>query len=153
MIPREIFHHALPCREAHPFHDCRMIIELLNRRRERIDIRRRDDYSLDAVLDYVARFACRDLRETTSRRLVSDFGAAFALRGKNMNGRRAQIFFGFARKADHFHALVREFLQERLHLGMDGADEPEFRIFKIEPVPGLEQMMDSLALDERPGKD
>src|SRR5262245_7988003 len=43
MVPREIFHHALPCCEAHPFHDFRMIIELLNRRRQRIDIRRRDD--------------------------------------------------------------------------------------------------------------
>ena len=36
---------------------------------------------------------------------------------------------------------------------MDGADEPEFRIFKIEPMPGLEQMMDSFALDQCPGKD
>src|SRR5262245_60264076 len=102
MVPREIFHHALPCREAHPFHDFRMIIELLNRRRERIDICRRDDDSLDAVLDYVARFACRDLRKTTGRRLVSDFGTPFALRGKNMNGRRAKIFFGVVRKCDQF---------------------------------------------------
>ena len=36
---------------------------------------------------------------------------------------------------------------------MHGADEPELRILKIEPMPGLEQMMDSLALDQRPGKD
>ena len=36
---------------------------------------------------------------------------------------------------------------------MHGADEPELRIFKIEPMPGLEQMMDSFALDQRPGKD
>ena len=36
---------------------------------------------------------------------------------------------------------------------MHGADEPEFRILKIEPMPGLEQMMDSFALDQRPGKD
>ena len=82
MVPREIFHHPFPRREAHPLHDFRMIIEVLNRRRERIDIRRRNDDPLHAVLHHVARFARRDLRQPAGRRLVGDFRAAFALRGK-----------------------------------------------------------------------
>ena len=36
---------------------------------------------------------------------------------------------------------------------MHSADQPKFRILQIEPMPGLEQMMNSFALDQRPGKD
>src|SRR6476659_5752688 len=36
---------------------------------------------------------------------------------------------------------------------MHGADEPELCILKIEPMPRLEQMMYSFALNQRPGKD
>ena len=55
-----------------------------------------------------------------------------------MNACCAQIFFWFMRKADHFHALSRELFQIRPHLRVDRSDEPEFRVFQIEAMPGLE---------------
>ena len=129
-----------------------MPIKLQNRRRQLADIARRNDDSFDAVVDHVARFARRDLRQPAGRRFVSDFRASFALRRENVDGSLAQIIFHVAHEADHLDVVPPEFLQMRLRFLMHGADQPELRVLQVEPMPRFEQMMDAFALDQRAGK-
>ena len=63
-----------------------------------------------------------------------------------------QIIFHITNKADRFDIIPPVFLQVRFGLVMNGAHEPEFRVFELEPVPRFQKVMNAFALDQRARK-
>src|SRR5207244_13005694 len=63
MAPSEIFNDAAPRPVAHPLNDFRMSLEMLERRRDGIDISWPDDDSFNPIAHDIARFPGRDLRQ------------------------------------------------------------------------------------------
>ena len=96
-----------------------MVVKVLNRSCEGVDIRWRDDDSLHPIFHHVAGFARRDLRQPAGGRLVGNFRAAFALRRKDMDRRLSQVSLRGAGEPHHLDTIVREFLEVGPHLGMD----------------------------------
>ena len=94
-----------------------------------IDIARRHNDAIDSVTHHIARFAGDHLRQTAGRRLISDLGAAFQLRGKNVDRRLTQIFFHVAREPDGANVAAPEFLQMRFRFFVDRTEQPQFGVF------------------------
>src|SRR5260370_25574352 len=148
MLPREIFHHALSGSGAHARNNLRMARQMLNRRRDCIDIAGLDDDSFHAVAHNVAGFTGGNHRQTTSGRFVNRLGAAFQPRRKNVNGSLIEIILEIAFEAENANILAPEFFQIRLRFIVNAAEKPEFGVAQIQSMPCFEEMMNPLSLDQ-----
>ena len=81
------------------------------------------------------------------------FALPSQLRREDVDGALAEIILHVPREADDADVVAPELLQMRLRFVVHGADEPQLRVLQLQPMPGFEQVMDALALDERAGKD
>src|SRR6266403_331543 len=97
---------------------------MLERCRDRLDVSRSHNDSLDAVAHDVASFACGDLRQRAGGRLIGDFGATFPLRGENMNRALAKIIFRILHKSHEANVIAPELLEIRLRFVMYRANKP-----------------------------
>src|SRR6266404_8518196 len=97
---------------------------MLERCRDRLDVSRSHDDSLNAVAHDIASFACGDLRQRAGGRLIGDFCATFPLRGENMNCALAEIIFRIAHKSHKANVFAPELLEIRLRFVMYRADKP-----------------------------
>ena len=84
MVPGEIFHYALPGRISHALDDFRMSIQMLQCRRDCIDVSRLNDDSFHAVTNDIAGFARCDDGQTAGGSFINGLRAAFPLRRKNV---------------------------------------------------------------------
>src|SRR6476619_6648491 len=79
MVPGKIFHYPFARGNAHFRHDSRMLVKMLDRAGDGIDIAGRHYDAFDSITHHIAGFAGDHLRQTAGRRLVSDLGATFQL--------------------------------------------------------------------------
>ncbi len=64
----------------------------------------------------------------------------------------AQIIFHVTFESDDRDVIAPVFFQVRLDFVVDGADEPKLGILQVEPMPGLEQVVNALPFDQRAGE-
>src|SRR6266487_601484 len=152
MVPGKIFNDPAPRRSAHLFNRFRMSIEIFERGRDRIDVSRPDNNSLDLIAHDIARFPSGDLRQTAGRRFIRDFGASLPLRGKDVHRALAEITLRIADKPQGADVIAPEFLQIRLRFLMHRTDQPELSVWQIQAMPGFEHMVNAFAFDQRAGK-
>ena len=105
-----------------------------------------DEPAGDAVDHAIAGFAGADHRQAGGGGLESDFGPAFALTGEEENAGLAEEAGQVMGEAGHMYRRGSELAQGGLNLRVDGADEPQFRVFQRERMPGTEDMVHALAL-------
>src|SRR5947207_2294251 len=122
---------------------------MLNRARDCLDIPGLNNDSFYAVPHHVTRLSRRNHRQSARGRFVNCFRAAFQTRRENVNRSLIEIVLGVALETENANVLTAEFFQMRLRLFMDTAEEPELGVAQIQPMPRFEQMVDSLALDQR----
>src|SRR2546430_5080983 len=152
MVPGEIFDDALPRRAAHALNNFRMAIQMLDRRRDCIDIAGLDDNSFHAIADDIAGFARGDHWQARRGRFVNGFGAAFESRRKNVNRSLVQIIFQIGFETEDANVFAPKLFQMRFRFIMNAAEQPKLGIAQIQSVPRFEEMMNSFALDQSAGK-
>src|SRR5437762_7548883 len=111
MVPREILNYAMSGRCTHLFDDFRMVMQMLERRRDSINVPRLYDYSFNTIAHHVACLLRGDLRQCACRGFISHFRAPLPLRRKNMDTALVQIIFRVADKSHDANVVAPELLQ------------------------------------------
>src|ERR1700693_4587381 len=99
-----------------------MVIQMLDRGRDSIDVSRFDNDSFHSVADHVTGFARCDHWQSASRRLVNCFCAAFQSRWKNVDRPLVQIILEIALETENANVVSPEFLQVRLGFLVNAAE-------------------------------
>src|SRR5256885_9724594 len=152
MVPGKIFYHALSRRGSHASDNLRTSIQMLDRGGDRIDIARLNNDSFHAVAHDVAGFAGRDHRQAASGRFVNRLRAALQSRRKNVNRSLIEIILEVALEPEDPNIFAAELFQIWFGFLVNAAEEPEFGILQVEPVPGFEQVVNPFSLNQRAGE-
>src|SRR6266404_275727 len=152
MVPGEILDYATSSRGALLFDDFRMSIQMLERSCDRVHVSRLHDDSFNAIAHHVACLARGDLRQRARRRFICDLGAPLPLRRKNVNRPLAEIVLRVTHKSYDANVIAPELLQIGLRLFVDETNQPQLGIRQIEAVPCLQDMLNTLAPNQRTGK-
>src|SRR5437870_10936071 len=110
MVPGKILDDATSGSGPHFVYDFRMPIQMLQRRRNCAHVSRLYDDSLNSTTDDIARLARGDLRQSARRRFVRDFGAAFPLRGENVDCPLVEIILRVAHEPNDTNIIPPELL-------------------------------------------
>src|SRR6267142_5577483 len=114
MVPCEIFNYATSRGAAHLLNDFRMPVQMLECRRDRVDVTWLHDNSFHAIAHHIACFTRGDLGQRTCRGFICHFGAAFPLRRKNMYRTLVKIILRVARKSHYPDVIAPELFEKRL---------------------------------------
>src|SRR4030095_8419336 len=110
MVPGKILDNATSGGGAHFLHDLRVLIQMLQRRRNCVYISRLYDNAFDSITDYIDGFARGDLRQSGCRGLTRYFRAAFPLGGENVYCPLVEIILRIADEPDDANIIAPELL-------------------------------------------
>src|SRR4249919_1985159 len=101
MVPGKILDDATSGGSAHFLHDLSMPVQMLQCRRDCVNIAGLYDDSLNSITHHIARLTRGDLRQSARRCFVGDFRAAFPLRGENVDCSLVEVIFWIANEPDN----------------------------------------------------